>query len=82
MTNLMYLSSIPSICHIGEEVVKNMTYLMYLSHITSIRCIHHLVVKATSQLNFGMDYSKKLYNLQLKCLQCKSTIDQKWILYN
>ena len=70
MTDLMYLSSTTSICHIGEKVVKSMTYLLYLSHSTSICCIPLLVVKSTSALHLGKRYSKKSYLLQQKYLQC------------
>ena len=70
MTDLMYLSTTTSICHTGEKVVKSKTYLLYLSHSTSICCIRLLVVKSTSALHLGKRYTKKLYLLQQKYLQC------------
>ena len=61
MTDLMYLSSTTSICHIGEKVVKSTTYSMYLSRITSIRYIHYLVVDITTQLyGFATQLSGKI----------------------
>ena len=48
MTDLMYLSSTTSICHIGETDVKTTANKMYFSHSTAIRCIQNLVVKSKS----------------------------------
>ena len=48
MTDLMYLSSTTSICHIGETDVKTTANKMYFNHSTAICCIQHLVVKSTS----------------------------------
>ena len=72
MTDLIYLSSTTSICHIGEKGVKSTTYLLYLSHRPSICCIRLLVVKGTCALNLGIRYSRKLYLLQQKYLQCRA----------
>ena len=51
------------------KVVKSTTYSTYSSHDTSIHCKYHSVVKNTSQLYLGMDYNKKMNNLQQKYLQ-------------
>ena len=59
MTDLMYLSSTKSICHIGEKVVKSTTYLMYLSHSISICCVTILVVETKSEVNLGISYKQK-----------------------
>ena len=59
MTDLMYLSSTTSICHIGETDVKTTANKMYFSHSTAICCIQHLVVKIKSELHLGMEHNKK-----------------------
>ena len=60
MTDLMYLSSTTSICHIGEKDIKTTANEMYTSHRTAIRCIQHLVVKTASELHLGIEHSKNL----------------------
>ena len=60
MTDLMYLSSTTSLCHIGETDVKTTANKMYFSHSTAIYCIQHLVVKIASELHLGMEHCEKL----------------------
>ena len=60
ITDLMYLNSTASICHIEEKNVKTTANKIYLSHNTAIRCRQHLVGKTASELHLGMDHSNKL----------------------
>ena len=55
----------------SKKDVGGTTNQTYLSHSTAICCIQRLVVKSTSCVHLGINYSKKSQILQQKYLQCR-----------